>query len=237
MEKVLDNGSQQASVARFQKVLIIGSIVTIALILLFAYVTKVVFSTTDDLVFDTTIIHCVQSYVSDALTPIMIAITEIGYIYLIIPVMLVTLYFLFFKLKHFWEAVMLIASLGGGDLIKVIIKNIMQRERPTFLQLVHESSFSFPSGHTMASTTFWGMFAYIIWINLPNRKGLRMTVAILAPIIILLVGISRIYLGVHYPSDVIAGYAIGGAWLLTCILALNAIRYYKSDKLRRESLR
>ncbi len=202
---------------------------TITLILLFAYMTKVVFSTTDYLAFDLVIIDWVQSFVSDTATFVMLIITEIGFIYVIFPVMLITLYILLFKKKHYWEAVMLIASLGGGDLIKVTIKNIVQRERPTFLQLAEESSFSFPSGHTMAAITFWGMFAYIVWINLPERTGLRTFVAIVAPMIILLIGISRIYLGVHFPSDVVAGYAIGGAWLITCIMALNAIRYYKSD--------
>lgn len=235
MERGLEN-VQQASIAKFRKIMILGSTSTVLLIVLFAYLVNVVFSASDTLSFDKGIIDWVQSFISDAMTVVMRVITEIGFIYVIFPIMLVTLYILLFKKKHYWEAVMLIGALGGGDLIKVTIKNILQRARPEFHQLVQEGGYSFPSGHTMASITFYGMFAYIIWLNSPHRKGLRTTVAIVAPLIILLVGVSRIYLGVHYPTDVVAGYAIGGAWLITCIMALNAIRYYKSDKRKQHSL-
>ncbi len=218
----------EVSLTRFRKVIIVGTIITIALLLFFAYWTDVVFSSEEHLQFDLAIIEWVQSFVSDSATTAFIVITEIGYIYVIIPVMLGVLGFWIFKKKHYWESVMLVVCVLGGDLIKVSLKNILQRQRPDFLQVVTESGFSFPSGHTMVSITFYGMLAYIIWLNMPHRKGLRITLAILAPVIVVAVGISRIYLGVHYPSDVIASFAVGGAWLITCMLALNSIRYYKS---------
>lgn len=215
--------------------MIVGTVAIITLLLFFAYWTNVVISAEEHLQFDLTVIDWVQGFVSDALTPIVIVITEIGYIYVIIPIALIVLWVLLFKKKHYWETFMLAVCVIGGDLIKVTIKNIMQRERPNFLQLVEETSFSFPSGHTIVSITFYGMLAYILWLNLPDRKGLRTLAVIIAPVIIIAVGLSRIYLGVHYPSDVIASFAIGGAWLLTCILALNSIRYYKSGVWKKPS--
>lgn len=229
MKQLSGYQTQEYSLEQFRKALIFGSIITLALIFLFAYVARVVFSTSDILLFDSVIIDWVQSFVSDSATPIMIAITEIGYIYVIIPIILIALFILLFIKKHFWEAVFLVVAIGGGDIIKVIFKHFFHRERPSIFRVIEETGFSFPSGHSMAAITFYGMLAYIIWINIPHRKGLRIFISIFAPFLILFIGISRIYLGVHYPSDVIAGFAVGGAWLTTCIMALNAIRYYKSD--------
>lgn len=222
------NTYDQQALRKFRNIFIIGSMVTILLILFFSYLTHWVFSQEDYLAFDQNVIDWAQSFVSDQMNVTMMFITEIGFIYVIIPVGLIALYYFMYVKKHFWEGVMLLVSILGGDVIKAILKNILQRERPTFLRIVEETGYSFPSGHTMSVITFYGMLAYLLWINFPNNKGLRWTIAIVTPVIVLLVGFSRIYLGVHFPTDVVGGLAVGGAWLITCIMALNAIRLYKS---------
>lgn len=219
----------EKSVAQFRSIMITGALITAALVVFFAFWTYNVFSSEEHLQFDLTIIDIVQGTISDSLTVVMKIITEVGYIYVIFPIMLVMLAYLIFKKKHYWEALMLAASLGGGDVIKVTIKKILQRERPIFNPLVEESGFSFPSGHSMAAMTFYGMLAYILWLQLPKGSIWRKVIVIVTPLVIFVVGISRIYLGVHYPSDIIAGYTVGGAWLITCMLALNAIRHYKGN--------
>lgn len=218
------------SLRKFRNVIIVGTTATIFLLIFFSYLTHIVFSQDEYLSFDLAVIEWAQSFVSDTMNIVMKVITEIGYIYVIIPIGLFAFYFLVFVKKHYWEAVMLIVSILGGDMIKAILKNVLQRERPTFMQIVEETGFSFPSGHTMSVVTFYGMLAYIIWINSPSVPVLRWTIAIIAPVIMLLVGFSRVYLGVHFPTDVLAGLAVGGAWLLTCMIALHVIRFYKGNR-------
>ncbi|MBS7578108.1 MULTISPECIES: phosphatase PAP2 family protein [unclassified Enterococcus] len=106
--------------------------------------------------------------------------------------------------------------LTGTILIPAILvplfKLVYNRERPLLEHLVNESSNSFPSGHSATAIVFFGSIALISWQILKNRT-LKITISIIAALIIILVGVSRIYLGVHYPSDVLAGFLLGGAWL------------------------
>jgi undecaprenyl-diphosphatase len=109
-------------------------------------------------------------------------------------------------------AVLLIDGLGG--LLNVGLKNIVQRPRPPGAELImHGHSWSFPSGHAMGAMIGYGMLCYwtIRYGNL-DRSARQLTIA-LAALIVALVGISRVGLGVHYPTDVLGGWAIGGGWL------------------------
>jgi undecaprenyl-diphosphatase len=83
--------------------------------------------------------------------------------------------------------------------------------------------FSFPSGHAMMSMIGYGMLTYFVLIRVQNRWA-RFAIVIAAAILIFLIGFSRIYLGVHFFSDVVAGFAAGGLWLITCIGALEFLR-------------
>lgn len=118
-----------------------------------------------------------------------------------------------------------ISSISSG-VINNLVKYLVKRERPFGIALVNETFYSFPSGHAMISVLFFGMIIYkIIEHNIKYRKAFITLISIY----ILLVGISRIYLGVHYASDVIGGYALATAILLSLTLIYE--KKYKEKKI------
>ena len=108
-------------------------------------------------------------------------------------------------------------NLVSSAFVNHLIKEIIQRPRPPIeLRMVEESSFSFPSGHAMTSTAFYGLIIYFVFKNVKNKR-LRNTICTALSLLIFLIGISRIYLGVHYASDVLAGFAFGIVYLVLYI--------------------
>ncbi len=107
-----------------------------------------------------------------------------------------------------------------SSIANLIIKSIIKRDRPDKINwLITESNFSFPSGHSMMATVFYGFLAYLLYKSKIN-KNVKAIILIMAFILILLIGISRIYLGVHYTSDVIGGF-LWGITLLILIISLT----------------
>lgn len=119
-----------------------------------------------------------------------------------------------------------VAAIGGAAVITVLLKTLFQRPRPTWATpFASESSWSFPSGHALGAVVAYGMLVYIV-LALPTRPWLRRTIPWLLGILVVAIGLSRLYLGVHYLSDVLAGYAAGAVWLGTCITGCEIIRQY-----------
>ena len=104
--------------------------------------------------------------------------------------------------------------------INQILKRIVQRPRPTEYRIIEETGYSFPSGHSMVSMAFYGYLIYLIYKYVKN-KYLKYISIILLSILICSIGISRIYLGVHYTSDVLAGFMISISYLIIYISAVN----------------
>lgn len=108
-------------------------------------------------------------------------------------------------------------NLVTSAFVNHLIKEIVQRPRPPIeFRMVEESSFSFPSGHAMTSATFYGLIIYFVFKNVKNNK-VRNIICTVLSLLIFLIGISRIYLGVHYASDVLAGFAFGIIYLVLYI--------------------
>ena len=105
------------------------------------------------------------------------------------------------------------ANLFLSGALNQILKRIVQRPRPTEFRLIDESGYSFPSGHSMAAMSFYGFLIYITFNSNLNSKY-KWGITIILSLLILLIGISRIYLGVHYASDVIAGFCISVSYLI-----------------------
>lgn len=117
-----------------------------------------------------------------------------------------------------------LVALAGGELLNLLLKELFARARPVFdAPLVVELNYSFPSGHAMMSMIAYGMLAYFLIASVRNPIA-RILIVFMAALAVILIGISRLYLGVHFLSDVVAGFAAGGLWLATCIGAMQFLR-------------
>lgn len=96
--------------------------------------------------------------------------------------------------------------------LNLIQKGIVQRPRPEGISLVTEAGFSFPSGHSMAAMAFFGLLVWLIW-HYEKDRAMRVACCTTLVLVIVMVGVSRVYLGVHYASDVIGGFCVSLAWL------------------------
>jgi undecaprenyl-diphosphatase len=117
------------------------------------------------------------------------------------------------------KAILLAVALTGGGAIIGVIKHRFERARPTLIEaLAREGTFSFPSGHAFISLCFYGILANW-WMRTRPNLVQRAVILVTSGGFIALIGASRVYLGVHYPSDVLAGYAAAVPWLTACLTA------------------
>lgn len=169
----------------------------------------------DSLVIDTKVYSfIINNIMNDGLTPILKAITELGGV--AFTVLAGVLIFMFCK-KNRW---FITIDLFGVTLVNQVIKHIIRRPRPNVLRLVEESGYSFPSGHSMVSMAFYGIIIYLVYKNVSN-KYLKWILIILLSLLILSIGFSRIYVGVHYFTDVAGGFLLGLAYLIIYINIYN----------------
>jgi membrane protein DedA with SNARE-associated domain/membrane-associated phospholipid phosphatase len=124
------------------------------------------------------------------------------------------------------------AAFAGGTILQAALKVVIRRPRPPYVaDFLSESSWSFPSGHAMGSLIGYGMLAYILLVVVRiHGRGAQIAVLLGAVLLIMAIGLSRLYLGVHYFSDVMGGYAAGVLWLSACISGLEGLR---SQRVRR----
>ena len=189
------------NISRFKWILV--AILTIIFILLWL---GTITGVTDEI--DNLIYKSVESIRSDFLTVVLIGITELGGVVGLFFILLITVIVLC-KKNRVKEATAITLNLIISTFTYVILKNIFQRERPvTGNILIDEVGFSFPSGHTTNNVAFYFFAIYLVCINVKNKKVRNISCVILA-IIPILIAFSRIYLRVHYPTDVIAGFCLG----------------------------
>lgn len=168
--------------------------------------------------FDNVFIWLVRYFASPGLDQAMIVISDLGYGYPFWAVLLTALLTLAFYRRRL-EIAGLLVCLGGATLLNILLKHLFGRSRPELLRVVEAAGFSFPSGHAMVSLCFYGMLAFLIARCL-QRWRWRLAAAMLAVLLAAAIGISRVYLGVHYPTDVVAGYSAGAMWLAFCVSLL-----------------
>ena len=157
-------------------------------------------------------------------TPIAKFITNFGGAIFVISLTTI----LFFVIKDKKIGISIITNLGIVTILNQIIKFIMQRPRPTEYRLIEETGFSFPSGHSMVSMAFYGYLIYLIYKNIQN-KYIKWILILLLGLLIFIVGTSRIYLGVHYPSDVLTGFLLAISYLIIFIGVANKFILKKDE--------
>jgi membrane-associated phospholipid phosphatase len=129
--------------------------------------------------------------------------------------------------RHRASASLLLAATAGSILLNSVLKGLFNRPRPQlFTWGTHALTTSFPSGHAMSAAAVYGTIAYLA-ARLVRRRGPRVAIFAGASVVILAISFSRLYLGVHYPSDVIAGLIVGLAWAGFCMATLEAVLWYR----------
>jgi membrane-associated phospholipid phosphatase len=164
---------------------------------------------------------------SPGLTRIAWVVTALGSIALLTGGALVTALVLL-KRGFIYRFVAVVATMGGGSLLNILLKHYFQRQRPVLENpLVTLSSFGFPSGHTMGATLFYGLLALLIAHSSRWAWSRRIFAFCGAALLIGLVGVSRIYLGAHYLTDVLGAIALGLAWLAFCWTGIETVRRWR----------
>jgi len=166
-----------------------------------------------------------QSFIGGLVTPgltkVMAAVTSLGSIYLLAPVVLLLAFYLLF-VRNWWDLFALFIATGLGQTLLALLKFFFHRPRP-MPQLALAHGFSFPSGHSFSSMIVYGFLIYITWQVM--QRGIKRTVIIsMVSLLILLTGMSRIYLNVHWTTDVMAGFAFGLAWLIMSIIMVKTMQ-------------
>ena len=173
--------------------------------------------------FDDKIYQFIISFQNDTLTNIMKVITSFANPLTIVSLCLASLLSLLWKYK---ASIYLIIITIISTVFNFLTKNIVLRTRPDHLRLIEETGYSFPSGHAMGSITFYGFIIFLLSKSKIN-KYLKIFLSIIIGLTIFLIGISRIYVGVHYPSDIIGGFLLGYIILISSIEFLTKKGYLK----------
>ena len=187
-------------------------------------------------VFDEDVFNAIKPFITPNRTSIMKFITFLGKHTLLIPLNVLLIAFFIYK-KQRWFAARITALSLTSVLLSFSLKFYFQRTRPMLPVIGDVSGYSFPSGHAMISMVFYGLFIYITWHEV-KQKWLRWLLITFLILLILLISFSRIYLRVHYASDVIAGLALGFIWLVLSLRIIHAIekRFVARRALKAEGL-
>ena len=154
--------------------------------------------------------------ISDFATPIAKCITNLGGAIFLIVLTII----LFMLIKNKKIGISIFLNLVIITVLNQLLKRILQRPRPTEFRIIEETGYSFPSGHSMISMAFYGYLIYLIYRYVKN-KYIKWISIMLLSILICSIGISRIYLGVHYTSDVLGGFCISISYLVIYISIIN----------------
>ncbi|GAB3540634.1 phosphatidylglycerophosphatase PgpB [Pontibacter brevis] len=204
-----------------------------ACLLLFLFMANEVFVQRDTAL-DEAMFRFADRHTSLRNTQIMIAISFFASAeYLMVVPPLVVLVFSFFKgMRWFALKVLLIAM--SSSILNQVMKRLFERPRPE-VALLEQSGLSFPSGHAMIGGAFYGVLIYVVWRTVHHRFW-RWLLTLFLTLLILLIGYSRIYLKVHYATDVLAGYAMGILWLLLSIYFMRRLEKVYVKKVEQEQV-
>jgi undecaprenyl-diphosphatase len=215
------NESDLRGVLRSWRALAISLASSVVLLILFASLSEEVFEG-EMQTFDTAVRLKVHEFFSPQMTTFMQVMTFLG--------SMGFLFTLFLAITTFWmitkkyrPVAWLAMAAGGSVILDVSLKLIFRRLRPVAFVGLAPGTYSFPSGHSLSSFCFYGVLAGLICIRIQSAAW-RVVIWSTSAFLVLAIGISRIYLGVHYPTDVLAGYIAAGTWVSALLLALYSKR-------------
>jgi len=203
--------------------LTVGVVLIVVAAWLFGGIAEDVVNNESLTILDVTIAHWFHAHASGPMTQAMLLITNVHGMVGSTILGLVLAGWFYGSRQRYWLTTTLVA-LPGGTLLNVLLKYVFQRARPSFDEpLLTLTTYSFPSGHTANAAALYGLLGCWLWVH---HRGSRARVATVAGacLMVALVGTSRMYLGVHYLSDVLAATASTCAWLAVCITAMSTWR-------------
>ena len=159
--------------------------------------------------FDAPLLQFAHALAHDGLDKAFLLVSRLGYGFGVVPLDVVLVFALAWR-RRMREGLFAGLALGGSALLNILAKHVYARSRPDlWLSIAPETTYSFPSGHAMGSMTLGAVAILLAW----RTRG-RWPVVAVAAVFVLLVGLSRVYLGVHYPSDILAGWTAASAWVI-----------------------
>ena len=178
--------------------------------------------------FEHEVSNFVQSFRNDELTSYMKFVTHVGDLFGYIVIILILGIILLLK-RRFDLVIQIVSVVVSSALLNLVLKSLIDRPRPYGVALVKVNFHSFPSGHATSAIVFYGLMIYLIFKLLKNLS-LKLLSSFFCILIILLIGVSRIYLGVHYPTDVLAGYSFGFFYLLVTLIIIEYFEFRNTHK-------
>ncbi|HEX9106020.1 MAG TPA: phosphatase PAP2 family protein [Longimicrobiales bacterium] len=174
---------------------------------------------------DDSFLRWIAAYRTPFLTRIALQVTQLGTGIVLAMIVLIGSSFLWLT-RHRHSSYLLLASYFGAWLLNNVLKDVFERPRPLVVSpLAATATWSFPSGHAMTSIAAYGCIALLV-TRLEDNGATRAFTWFLAVVVVLLIGASRLYLGVHYPSDVIGGFAAGLAWVAFAAAGMTALQFF-----------
>jgi membrane-associated phospholipid phosphatase len=168
--------------------------------------------------FDRTVLLGIHQFANPTLDRLMLMITNLGDPHTVVAIAISAFSILWWR-RYYQEAKIFVIDCLGGVILSYGLKLVFSKPRPNLWQsAIEETSFSYPSGHALGSTILYGFLAYILATRYPQFASLIYASAVL---LIAAIGLSRLYLGVHWPTDIIAGYSIGFLWVMFCTTMLK----------------
>ncbi|HUQ64962.1 MAG TPA: phosphatase PAP2 family protein [Flavitalea sp.] len=212
-----------AGIALLSIELIIVFILFLLSVITIAFIINEVFRL-NDTQFDASVFNSIRPYINDTNTRIMRFITFFATGEFLVPANII-LAFIFLIKKHRWYSLSVPVVSLGSYLVLWSLKQYFSRVRPDDPVFKAAMGFSFPSGHAMSAMTFYGLIIYLVWKNVENVT-FKWILTFLLIIFIHLIGFSRIYLRVHYASDVIGGFSLGLIWVVLSLLIMHFVERY-----------
>ena len=206
----LSTGTNSQKKAKLGFSLLAAFLIAVSALLLFGWLSEEVFEGETE-TFDAFVRNGVHQFATPGLTHILQAFSVFGSVAVVTSLCLSVICGLFF-LQHASSARLLAITMVGAGGLDIGLKHAFHRARPVAFFGMSPGSYSFPSGHALGSLCFYGALAAILSARAPGR-GTKVCIWMGAAALIAMIGLSRIYLGVHYPSDVVAGYCAAAAWV------------------------